>query len=172
MSLIVAITDWARKTLKSWITIFISTVVLACVFWIMLPRYFGGRNTVPVTPVQSTPEMLSDEISKHINDTKLRLIFRTHADLADRLGIPQQDIILNEVKPKTWTDTGLECPTPDFGSPLVEVPQRTKLQGWIITWKLGTDVYEYNTSVKGDWVLCSKIEIPEGIAQYRSPANK
>ena len=148
--------------------------MLACVLMIVLPSVLSRKTSPNID--RSTSENVSvsqskRQIAQQLQNTKLRLIFRTHADLADRLGVPQQDIVLNETKDKVWTDTSLECLTPFRGSALVQVPQRTELPGWLITWKLGTTIYEYNTSIKGDWVLCSKIEIPEGVAQYRSSSD-
>ena len=178
MSLIVQLSQWSKKTATNWFIFIVSTCIITCIFWLILPTIFGRRNVISskstrTRDTRNTQQSLSREISRQIEDTKLRLIFRTHTDLSDRLDIPQQDIILHEVKDKTWTDTGLECPEPYRNiKPLVEIPQRTNLQGWIILWKLGNDMFEYNTSIRGDWVLCSKIEIPEDIAEYRSPADR
>ena len=168
MSLIVDISKWSQKTLKSWLMTLISVFVLACALYIILPYYFGRKtlnnNSLnSLNSSNSSKVKISEQIARQIEKTRLNLIFRTHADLAKVLKVPQQDIILNEVKTKTWTDTSLECLKPLQGPPLTTIPIRTSLNGWIITWKLGDIIYEYNTSVKGDWILCSKIEIPNNI---------
>lgn len=175
MSFIADLNNFAIKSLRSLMLFTMSVIILACVLYLFLPSLLGGnlnRRTQTSQTSQITQRTQPLDQQQQIEDTRLRLIFRTHADLADRLGVPQQDITLNEVKRKMWTDTSLECPSPFRGTPLVNISQRTTMPGWLMTWKLGNTIYEYNTSVKGDWVLCSKIEIPNDIAQYRSPADK
>lgn len=174
MSLILDLNKYAKKTFNKLITFCSLVVVLACVLMTVLPDLLSSRASgkPDVLFTGSSRSNIETQIKRQLEATKLRLIFRTHTDLADKLGIPQQDISLNETIPKVWADTSLECPAPVYGGdPLTQVPQRINTQGWLITFKLGNTMYEYNTSVKGDWILCSKNEIPEDIAQYRSPAN-
>lgn len=174
MSLFVDLNKYGKKLLNKLATMMISVLVLGFTMYIILPDLLGNRAQPPPPHPQKTPEQIkTDSISQQTEKTRLRLIMRTGTHLADTLGIPQQDIILNGVTNKTWTDTGLECPQPQNPSikPLVTVPQRTSLPGWLITWKLGNTVYEYNTSVRGDWILCNKIEIPENVYQNRIPAS-
>jgi hypothetical protein len=168
MSLVTDISSWATRTLNSLITTLICAFVIALLLYMNLPDKSYYERSLPSNTI--TPEKVFT--NNPTEETRLRLIFRTNAHLTDTLGVSSQDIVLNGVTNKTWTDTGLECPQPyNNGKPLATVPQKTQIPGWLISWKLGSTIYEYNTSSRGDWVLCNKIEIPKDIYQYRSPTS-
>ena len=178
MSLIKDIDSWAKRTVWNTLIFSISLVLVACVLLIALPRIIDPKSQryrdVMETPMYSTDTNVSQQLAQQLKDTRLRLMFRTHAHLADRLGIPQSDIMLVRVVDKTWKDTSLECMNPSLSGvyPLTQDPQPINVKGWKIIYKVGTLHYEYNTSYKGDWILCSKNEIPKDIAVYRSPLNR
>lgn len=165
-----------RSRLKNMVIILAISCVFGCIVLIYLNFVMSSFPSFSKqSGLQPHSQHLNPGQSEALHEqTKLRLIFRTHADLADQLGVPQQDIILNEVISKFWMDTSLECPEPLFGKIKIgpEELSSASIQGWLITWKLGNVIYSYNTSVRGDWVLCSKIEIPSGISRYRSPSNR
>lgn len=162
MSLIVDINKWVKKTLSTWLTFGLSVIGLACLLMSILPDSLGKRKDITNNNYKNNPKKhIQRQLQSQIEDTKIRLIFRTHADLADKLGVPQKDIILNKAMVKTWKDTSLECLEPIYGSPIVSVPQQMSIKGWFITWKYGNTMYGYNTSIKGDWVLCFKNDIPK-----------
>lgn len=181
MSLLKDVSSWAKTTVLEGVTFSISMIIIACLLLIALPkiinpnspRYRDIDSKLAKKSMKSQDD-ISAELSRQIEDTKLRLIFRTHADLAKRLKIPQSDVILNGVENKTWRDTALECIASDFPgvNPITLNPQLKNVKGWRIVYKVGRTNYEYNTSTRGDWVLCSKIEIPDDIAEQNlSPYN-
>ena len=164
MSLIRDISKWSRKTVISSFIFSVSVLVLAIVLFLILPSAFGSKIQYRVNPAGR---------SDLLENTKLKLIFRTHAHLAGVLKIPQNDIILESVTNKIWTDNSLECPIPLYGPSVVPIDNIIpyNIHGWTIAYKIGTTSYLYHTSIKGEWVLCSKIEIPNNIAIYHSPSN-
>jgi competence protein ComGC len=171
------VSKWAKKQVFNTLQISISTIILTIILFFFLPNFLTqstrySTNNMNTTNKSNITQQIKKDINQYMHDTKMRLIFRTHADLADKLGVPQSDIILKNVINKTWNDDSLECLNPLYGKPLVKIPQIYKIKGWLIVWKLGNTIYEYHTSVKGDWVTCSKIEIPQDIAKYRSPLDR
>jgi hypothetical protein len=88
------------------------------------------------------------------------------------LGVAVSDIILIDTQEKTWNDTSLECITPLYGAPLTAAPVAGRIRGWEIVFKYNKTAYIYNTSATGQWILCSKNDMPTGIAQYRVPTSK
>lgn len=164
MSLIVDLTTWVNNKLNSMAITLTCTIILALFLYTTIPDMLRTHS-----------HMRNQNGTNHSNiqqNAQTRLILQTHAHLANTLGVSKEDIIFNGITNKTWTDTSLECPRPyNNNKPLVQVPIKNQVPGWLISWKLGNTIYEYNTSTGGEWVLCNKIEIPKNIYQYRSPAS-
>jgi len=172
MSLIVDVNAWISKKLNNLLSILISTLVLA-IFLYTLSRSKSDKQIRKSQKISHLDNISSED---RIEQTRLSLIFKTGEHLSKLLGISQKDITFNGVSNKTWSDTSLECIQPyNNAKPLVSLPERTQLQGWLITWKLAglnsDTIYQYNTSIKGDWVLCNKNEIPHDIYQDIIPAS-
>lgn len=152
MSLVVDINKWVKNTFINLVLFVCSVFVVALLLYLLLNSgtYRNGE--------------INNSSSKHnqinlIEQTRIELILRTLADLSNRMDVPENDIVLESITDKIWKDTSLECPNPLNDSSLTLVPELYNKPGWLIAWKFENIVYEYNTSINGEWVLCSKIEI-------------
>jgi hypothetical protein len=76
------------------------------------------------------------------------LIELTKADLASRLSIPVDEIILAEATEAEWSDSSLDCPQPGMEYLQVITP------GYRIVLQANNQSYEYHTSREAYFVYC------------------
>jgi hypothetical protein len=71
-------------------------------------------------------------------------------NLAQRLGIPVEQITLVEVRPAVWRDASLGCPRPAIDYIPMETP------GYKIVLEAGGQMYTYHTDEHRRFVLCNR----------------
>ena len=76
------------------------------------------------------------------------LIENTMQDLADRLTIPADQIVLVETTEVEWSDSSLDCPQPEMEYIQVITP------GYRIVLQANDQLYEYHTNRDGYFVYC------------------
>jgi hypothetical protein len=108
-----------------------------------------GPPTQPSNPLL-TPEdtdmpspMTPDAVSQ-----KMVTLVKEH--LAQKLGIPVEQIALSEVKPVVWRDGSLGCPKPAIDYIQVETP------GFNILLEAGGQTYNYHTNQSNRFVMCNR----------------
>lgn len=98
--------------------------------------------TNPPSPKNSTPE--KPKKWKSLEE----LITLAKTDLAERLGIKIEEILVKSTTEKTWSDTSLGCPEKGKYYAQVITP------GYLIIFETGGKIYNYHTSF--NWVIfCS-----------------
>jgi hypothetical protein len=70
--------------------------------------------------------------------------------LAQKLGIPVEQIALSEVKPVVWRDGSLGCPKPAIDYIQVETP------GFNILLEAAGQTYNYHTNQSNRFVMCNR----------------
>jgi hypothetical protein len=70
--------------------------------------------------------------------------------LAQKLGIPVEQIALSEVRPVVWRDASLGCPKPAIDYIQVETP------GFNILLEAGGQTYNYHTNQSSRFVMCNR----------------
>ena len=83
---------------------------------------------MPESPPAPTPD------DPHLQ----KLIDRAKSDLAQRIGIPVEEIVLYEFQLMTWPDASLGCPQP--GMAYAQVTQ----DGYLIMFQAGQGIYNYH----------------------------
>lgn len=83
-----------------------------------------------------------------------RLAEQARADLAQRSGIPADQIVVSSVQAVTWPDSSLGCPQPGMAYAQVLT------SGYLILLEAGGDVYEYHASRTASVFYCADPEPP------------
>jgi len=105
--------------------------------------HVGEGHAVICVSGQPLGETIPDiDISAAVRMSKL-----AQQDLARRLEVSEEDIKVNWIKPKTWTDTSLGCPEPGKDYTQVET------QGYQIELEYQGDRYTYHTDMENE-ILC------------------
>jgi hypothetical protein len=80
----------------------------------------------------------------------LALIDKATTDLAQRTGVPEEEIVLAEFRYVTWPNTSLGCPEPGmaYADMLVD--------GYLIMLRAGLGVYSYHGAVDSSPFLCER----------------
>lgn len=130
-----------------------------------------------LTEMGTTKKKLYDKAYK--SQQLQKLTKATAKDLGEHLSkvynetIGENDIFVQQVVLKKWTDTNLNCP--EKGEP-TELPTLQDLEGWLIVWKFtdanGTKLYQYHTTVDGMWIRCGEMKLPTKIHQNYKPSDK
>ncbi|HET9590622.1 MAG TPA: hypothetical protein VFO91_17675 [Anaerolineales bacterium] len=79
-----------------------------------------------------------------------KMVDLAKGDLAQRLGIPIDQIALVEVRPTVWRDASLGCPQPAIDYIPMETP------GYKIVLEAGGQTYNYHTDDDRRFVLCNR----------------
>jgi hypothetical protein len=90
---------------------------------------------IPATPPNETAETMVTLVKQH---------------LAQRVGVPVDQIVVAEVKPVVWRDAGLGCPKPGVDYLRVETP------GYNILLEAGGETYRYHTDETKRFVPCNQ----------------
>jgi hypothetical protein len=77
-----------------------------------------------------------------------KMILLAQTDLAGRLSISEEEILVQSVEPVTWTDAGLGCPQPGQAYAQVLTP------GFRVILEADGQVYEYHTGEPERIILC------------------
>jgi hypothetical protein len=80
--------------------------------------------------------------------TENHLVRQAKEDLAQRLGIPLEDIELVSIEAVTWPDGSLGCPEP--GVEYIQVQQ----EGLLIRLRVGKRIYQYHSGGRRQPFLC------------------
>ena len=83
-----------------------------------------------------------------------RLVEQARGDLANRLGIPADQISVSSVQAVTWPDSSLGCPLPGMAYAQVLTP------GVLILLEAGGSVYEYHAGRRSNVFYCENPEPP------------
>jgi hypothetical protein len=75
-------------------------------------------------------------------------------DLAQRLGLAEEGIVVQSIEPVTWPDTSLGCPQPGMFYAQILTP------GYLVILEAGGEAYEYHTGTPEPVVLCEKESTP------------
>ncbi|MCG8346728.1 MAG: hypothetical protein MI924_02970 [Chloroflexales bacterium] len=76
------------------------------------------------------------------------MVSRVRQDLSDRLQVDQNSITVIEQNTVEWSDSSLDCPSPDMGYAQVITP------GYLIVLEAQGQRYEYHTDMQNRFVLC------------------
>ena len=87
----------------------------------------------PVTPNAATQKMVN--------------LVKEH--LAQKLGIPAEQVVLSQVKPVVWRDASLGCPKPNIDFMPVDTP------GYNIFLQAQGKTYNYHTDEVKRFVVCN-----------------
>lgn len=110
------------------------------------------ETPVKPTPVQETDPMPQDPPAEPPTDAySLELIDKAKTDLAQRTGIPVEEITLEEFRYVTWPDASLGCPEPGMAYAQVLV------DGYLIMLRAGLGIYNYHGGDGGKPFLCEGI---------------
>jgi hypothetical protein len=110
-----------------------------------LPAGSATQTSTPILPTEDTdmtPVTSPDEASE-------KMVTLVKQNLAQRLGIPADQIVLSDVKPVVWRDAGLGCPKPSVDYIQVETP------GYNIFLQAGGKTYNYHTDETRRFVACN-----------------
>lgn len=95
--------------------------------------------TAKPAPEKEIPIVPEKPTAQPPDDPQLQaLIDRAKADLAQRLDIPVEEIVLDEFRLVTWSDASLGCPEPGMAYAQVLV------DGYLIMLRAGLGIYNYH----------------------------
>ena len=84
------------------------------------------------------------------NESAEKMVVRVKEHLAQKLGIPIDQIVLSDIKPVVWRDAGLGCPKPGVDYIQMETP------GYNILLAASGETYRYHTDQTKRFVQCNK----------------
>jgi hypothetical protein len=90
-----------------------------------------------------------------------KVIVLTQKDLAQRLSVAEEVILIQSIEPVTWPDASLGCPQPGMAYAQVLTP------GFRVIVEAGGEVYEAHTDMGSTIVICEESE--QGQAPARDP---
>ena len=102
------------------------------------------------SPTEGKYEPMTPSPAIPTNASLNALIEKARADLASRLNIVANEIVLVEATSVIWPDGSLGCPQP--GMAYIQVPQ----DGLLIRLQIGDQIYEYHSGGIRDPFLCVK----------------
>jgi hypothetical protein len=113
------------------------------------PLIPAGPEAQPSNPLL-TPEDtdMPSPITPDAVSQKMVTLVKEH--LAQKLGIPVEQITLSEVRPAMWRDASLGCPKPAIDYIQVETP------GFNILLEAGGQTYNYHTNQSNRFVMCNR----------------
>jgi hypothetical protein len=103
---------------------------------------------IPALPTEGEIQMTT-AIPSPDDPALQNLIDLTRLDLASRLAVPAEKIMLVEATEVEWSDSSLGCPQPDMGYLQVITP------GYRIILDVNGQSHEYHTNKAGYFVYCS-----------------
>ena len=116
-----------------------------------------GVSPSPTPPTQpaSTDEIQPDPSQPIPANSILEIaIKKAREDLAQRLSIPSDQIIIIEARPVTWSDSSLGCPQPGMAYADVLTP------GYLIMFEYAKNRYEYHSGKGLDFAYCPNPQPP------------
>lgn len=111
-------------------------------------------TATPVLLTEGDATQMSPSLTPPANAGLQGLIETAKADLAQRLGIPVNDVVLVEAASVTWPDGSLGCPQPGMEYAQALVP------GYLIRLQVGSQEFEYHTSRGTTIVYCENPSPP------------
>jgi len=110
---------------------------------------------MPVNPETPTePDAGSDTPAPGLEPAAQKLVSRARADLAQRLGIPEEEITASSVEAVTWPDSSLGCPQPGMAYAQALVP------GYLVVLEAGGKTWEYHANRSTTVFYCENPEAP------------
>ena len=116
-----------------------------------VPSPFETRQITPVSPDNGDATPMTQPIPTPDDAGIQALIEKSKADLAQRLSITVNEIIVLEVTSVVWPDSSLGCPQP--GMVYIQVPE----DGLLIRLQVGDQIYPYHSGGFRDPFLCEQI---------------
>ena len=84
-----------------------------------------------------------------------RMVSAAKADLAQRLGVLEEEILVRSIEEVEWRDGSLGCPQPGMSFIQVITP------GFLVVLEVDGIEYEYHTDTQGSLVLCEEATVNE-----------
>lgn len=108
-----------------------------------------SMQTQTLTPVSTLEDTdMASPVPPDTNGQKMVTLAKDH--LAQKLGIPVDQIALSEVKPVVWRDASLGCPKPAVDYIPMETP------GYSIVLEAEGLTYNYHTDEVKRFVVCNR----------------
>ena len=112
----------------------------------------GCAGVTEQEPTAAPTETAAPEATEDVNQTLEReqILTTVQADLAERLGIEQDEIEVVSVESKNWDDTSLGCPEEG------EMYAQVITKGLQIILEAEGEQYDYRTDMMGAFKLCQE----------------
>ena len=104
-----------------------------------------GQEPIVSAPVEQAASQEDDVAELDANEEAVR---RAQEDLADRLDVSIDRIVVREVRAVTWPDASLGCPEPD------QVYAQVEQEGLLIRLSAGDEMYFYHSGGDQAPFLC------------------
>jgi len=128
------------------------SVILVALLIGLLAACTGQPSGTPTTP-PSPPSPLAPETRPPWSPEADALVAKARADLAQRLGIQPQAVVVTSVQAVEWPTSALGCPEPG------KVYLQVITPGYRILLTVGEKVYAYHAS-RSDVFYCARPEAP------------
>lgn len=109
-----------------------------------LPAGSGVDGTGTALPAVPTPQVVPSAPATG------GILAAVRADLARRLGVPEDELVVVALEEVQWSDGSLGCPQPGMMYVQVITP------GFLVVLQAGGEKYEYHTDLAGRFVLCEE----------------
>lgn len=134
-------------------------LVAVALLGLLLGGCIQPKQDSPVLPIPTvtaiqkeinpTSSITPEDVSNNSLDlSEAHMLQLAVADLSNRLGIPESDIVIEQVKPIEWPDATLGCPKPGMDFSPVVTP------GYIIALEMEGKTYNYHTDDVDRVILC------------------
>ena len=149
--------------LKAYLTIdkFLRSVLIGwMVLWISAcSQFIPGQPTsetasaietqaIPVSPTEGNTTQVSQSLPTPADAGLQNLVEMIKMDLANRLAVSPDEIVLAEAIAVEWSDSSLGCPQPDMSYLQVIIP------GYQIILQANGQLYEYHSNRDTYFILC------------------
>jgi hypothetical protein len=105
-------------------------------------------QAIPVSPTEGDATQVSQSLPTPADPGLRNLIEMIKTDLANRLAISMDEVVLVEYMEVEWSDSSLDCPQPGMDYLQVITP------GYRIVLQANNQSYEYHTNRDAYFVFC------------------
>ena len=93
---------------------------------------------------------MKPRVPSHLTPNMEKLVRQAKEDLAGRLSVEVQQIMVTCIMELMWPDSSLGCPEPDM------MYSQVLQEGCLIRLRVGDKTYDYHSSAKGSPFHCEK----------------